>query len=262
MGRVDSVESVKRLQEDLQLLFKWSEEWLMLFNADKCGVMHIGHNNRGEEFRIGTAVLKVTKEEKDLGVIVSDDLKVSKQCNKAASSANRMLGMVKRNFICRDREVIIPLYKSIIRPHLDYCVQAWRPHLRKDILRLEKIQRRTTKMVAGFELLPYEERLRRLNLTKFETRMRRADLIEVFKIFRGLDRLEKERFFTLSATSTRGHSYKIFKKRVRLDVGKFSFKNRVCDDWNGLSEEIVSAGTLNTFKSKLDHHLRTEGGLL
>ena len=103
-----------------------------------------------------------------------------------ANEANKRLGMIHRNFKCKAKKVILPLYKSIVRPHLDYCVQAWRPHYRKDVNKLEKVQRRATKMVEGLEGYSYEDRLRILGLTTLETRFLRADLIEVFKILRGL----------------------------------------------------------------------------
>ena len=77
--------------------------------------------------------LGVQKSERDLGVIMQSDLKVDKQCSKAANEANKRLGMINRNFKCKAKKVILPLYKSIVRTHLDYCMQAWRPHYRKDI---------------------------------------------------------------------------------------------------------------------------------
>ena len=76
---------------------------------------------------------------------------VDMQSNKAASEANKRLGMIKRNFRFKSRSVMLPLYKSIMRPHLDYCVQAWRPHYRKEIDKLEKMQRKVTKIVKGLE---------------------------------------------------------------------------------------------------------------
>ena len=90
--------------------------------------------------------------------------------------------MIKKNFGCRSREVVVPLYKALVKPHLDYCMQAWRPHLRKDIDRLEKIQRRATKLVEGLTNCKYEDRLKELGLTTLETRMIRADMIEIYKI--------------------------------------------------------------------------------
>ena len=107
------------------------------------------------------------------------------------------------------------------------------PHLRKDIDKLEKVQRRATKMIEGLESLGYLERLRILNLTSLETRFLRADLIEVYKIFKGLDNFDPGKFFDVADGATRGHSLKLSKKRVRLDVGKYKFGNRVCDEWNG-----------------------------
>ena len=86
---------------------------------------------------------------------MQSDLKVDKQCSKAANEANKRLGMINRNFKCKAREVILPLYKSIVRPHLDYCGQAWRPHYRKDIDKLKKVQRRATRMVEGLGKYSY-----------------------------------------------------------------------------------------------------------
>ena len=77
--------------------------------------------------------------------------------------------MIKRGFKNKSKEIMLPLYKSMVRPHLDYCMQAWRPHLRKDVDKLEKVQRRATKMTEGLEFLGYLKRLRILNLIMLET---------------------------------------------------------------------------------------------
>ena len=91
----------------------------------------------------------------------------------------------------------------------------------------------------------------------------RADLIEVFKIVRGFENLDPDRFFQVVGDGARrGHSFKLFKKRYRLDVGKFKFASRVCDEWNRLGDGIVSAGTVNVFKTRLDHHLKNVRGYL
>ena len=126
---------------------------------------------------------------------MSSDLKVDKQCSKSANEANKRLGMINRNFKCKARKVILPLYKSIVRPHLDYCVPAWTPHYRKDIDKLEKVQRRATRMVESLEGYSYVDRLRILGLTTLETRFLWADLIEVFKILRRFENLDPDRFF-------------------------------------------------------------------
>ena len=223
-------------------------------------LMHFGFNNIGESMELGEKLLVSHTSERDLGVIVQSNLKVDMQCNKAAFEANRRLGMIKRNFGFKSRSVMLPLYKSIVRPHLDYCVQAWRPHYRKDIDKFKKVQR-ATKMVEGLEGYSYSDRLRILGLNTLETRFLRADLIEVFKIFKGFENVDPEKFFqVVGDDGRRGHVFKLFKKRCRLDVGGFTFENRVCEEWNGLDDDVVGVGSVNAFKRKLDHHLRNVKG--
>jgi len=93
--------------------------------------------------------LECVSEEKDLGVIISGDLKWEKECSEAVKKANRMLGMIKRIFIDRSKEIIISLYKSLVKPHLEYCCQIWSPYYKKDIKLIEGVQRRATKLVTG-----------------------------------------------------------------------------------------------------------------
>jgi hypothetical protein len=169
VGRVSSAHDVSMLRTDLHNLYSWSEDWLMLFNVDKCKVMHLGSNNPKCQYILGGQFLQEVTEEKDLGVIISNDLKVGSQCARATLTANRILGMISRTFTCKNRETILLLYKSLVRPHLEYCIQAWRPHLQKDINLLEKVQRRATRMIENFSKLSYQERLSRLKLTTLET---------------------------------------------------------------------------------------------
>ena len=111
---------------------------------------------------------------------------IIKPCCKAANEAIRKLGMIKSGFKNRLNDIMLPLYESMDRPNLDYCIQAWKPHLRKDVDKLEKVQRRAKKTIEGLEGLGYLERLSILYLTTLETRFLRADLIEVYRIFKGL----------------------------------------------------------------------------
>ena len=151
VAMVGSEEDRERLRQDLIELFKWSEDWQTLFNLDKCAVMHFKFTNEGMEVRLGNKVLRAQKSESDLRFIMQSDLKMDKQCSKAAVEANKRLGMINRDFKCKAKKVLLPLYKSIVRPNLDYCVQAWRPHYTgiKDIDKLEKVQRRATRMAEG-----------------------------------------------------------------------------------------------------------------
>ena len=104
--------------------------------------------------------------------------------------------MIRRNITYKEMSLIVPLYKAIVRPHLEYCIQAWSPYLRKDIDMLEKIQRRATKLIPGLRDLTYEERLKECGLTTLETRRSRGDQIEVFKILNGYENIDSNHFFS------------------------------------------------------------------
>ena len=201
-GSVATEEEVEKLQHDLNLLYEWSSEWNMLFNLSKCKVLHLGYNNKQTEYYMNGHKLEAVTSERDLGVIIDHTLKFSEQCVKAVNEANRTLGMIKRTFTNRSKSIIKALYTSIVRPKLEYCVQAWRPYLQKDIDQIENVQRRATKLIQGYSNKSYEERLKLLELTTLETRRTRGDLIEVFKIIKGIDRIESNIFFEKSTIST------------------------------------------------------------
>ena len=120
----------QKLQDDIDKLVKWSEKWQMLFNLGKCKCLHTGPGNTGMSYEMGGTILSKTGKEKDLGVTINVNMKVSEQCRIAASKGNQVLGMIMRNITYKEKCLIIPLYKAIVRPHLEYCIQAWNPYLR------------------------------------------------------------------------------------------------------------------------------------
>ena len=123
-------------------------------------------------YEMGGTILSKTVKEKYLGVSMNANMKVSEQCRIAASKGNQVLGMIRRNITYKEKGLIVPLYKAIVRPHMEYCIQAWSPYLRKDML--EKIQRRATKLIPGLRDLRYKERLKECGLTTLETRRLRG----------------------------------------------------------------------------------------
>lgn len=148
---------------------------------------------------------------------------------------------------------------QLVRPHLDYAVQFWSPYYRKDIESLEAVQRRMTKMIQGLRNLPYKERLSRLNLHSLERRRVRGDMIEVYKWVKGINKGNIDKVIDIrSQDRTRGNGYKLKKHRFRTDVGRYWFTNRVVNDWNGLSRDVVSAETIGTFKKRLDEYMDRE----
>jgi len=130
-------EAIENLRTDFCRLFAWFKEWQMLFNIDKCKVMHLSYNNPSVDYFMDAVHGQVVHEEKDLGVVVTDDLKWKHQCVAAVKQANKVLGMIKRSFTDRTKETIMALYKSVIRPHLEYCVPILSLYLIKDIKLVE-----------------------------------------------------------------------------------------------------------------------------
>jgi hypothetical protein len=242
------------LQHDLDNLHKWSQNWLMQFNVDKCSVIHLGHGNKKFTYKLGDHVLKSSEQERDLGVIVNSSGKVSEQCNVAVKNANSMLGIIRRHIKCKNKDILVRLYKSLVRPRLEFCVQAWCPYLRKDIDLMERVQHRATKMISGLKNLSYESRLEKTGLITLEKRRERGDLIEVFRLLKGFDNVDYQHFFQLvDGSRTRGHRFKIVKLRSRLDIRKNFFSQRVVNIWNNLPASVVEADSVNSFKNRLDH---------
>ena len=188
-------------------------------------------------------------------------MKVSEQYGIAALKGNQILGLIRRNITYKEKKLVIPLYKAIVRPHLEYCIQAWRLYYRKkDIDTLERIQRRATKMIPELRDLCYEERMIECGLTTPETKRLRGDQIEVFKILNGYENIDRTIFFSLKKESrTRGHEVKLVKDQCRLDIRKYSFSQRTINDWNKLSTGCITASSVNMFKNKVDTYLRRAG---
>jgi len=121
----------KKLQEDLNKLSEWTKKWQMSFNTKKCRVMHIERTNHRYKYSMEGQTLDTVDSEKDLGIMISSDLNSSNQCIQACRKASKMLGMIKRTIIYKKPEIMVTLYKTLVRPHLEYCVSAWSPHYNK-----------------------------------------------------------------------------------------------------------------------------------
>ena len=251
-GRVNSVHDRAMLQDDLNKLNEWSMKWLLQFNKEKCKVMHIGKSNPGFSYDLGGSTLQKTKREKDLGVLITDDLKSADQVASAAAAANSMIWRIRKTFTCLDEHTLPALYKALVRPRMEFAVQAWSPHLRKDINQLEKVQRRATKLIPSLASLPYEARLKKLNLTTLEDRRQRGDMIEAFKILKGIDKIQ-DKFLELDTDPrTRGHIFKLKKLRHNTQKRMMFFNSRIVNKWNELPDWVVQATTVTAFKNRYD----------
>ena len=149
---IEDDSSADILQRDIDSVTNWTKEWLMKLNSSKCKVMHFGNKNARSDYFIddlstGQRInLEDSECERDLGIFVSSDLKWNIHVSNIASKANKVLGMLVKNFTCRDVDLWKQLYISLVRPHLEFASSVWNPYRQGDISILEKVQRRASKI--------------------------------------------------------------------------------------------------------------------
>ncbi|PKU46997.1 hypothetical protein llap_2711 [Limosa lapponica baueri] len=252
-GLANAPEVCATIQRNLNRLESWAEKNLVRFNKGKCGVLHLGRKNPRNQYRLGVDLLQSTTEEKELEVLVDSKLSMSQQCSLLAKRANGILGCIGKSVASRSREVILPLYSALVRPQLEYCIQFWAPQFKRDRELLERVQRKTTKMIKGLEHLPYEERLKELGLFSLEKRRLRGDLIYVYKFLKGGLKDDGARIFSVvSSDRMRGNRQKLERRKFHSNMRKNFFTVRVTEPWNRLPREVVESPSLEIFKTCLD----------
>ena len=151
--------------------------------------------------------------------------------------------------------LVFPVWSPLVRPHLEYGNVVWGPFNKEDQLLVERVQRRATRLVPNIRHLPYEERLRKLQLPSLQYRRHRGDAIMMYMLLNGHLNLEKDEFVQLApTTSTRGHPLKLTKLRAQTRVRRNHWSTRVINDWNSLPDQVVLAPSVNVFKCRLDYH--------
>ncbi|KFQ82617.1 hypothetical protein N335_13616, partial [Phaethon lepturus] len=226
---------------------------IMRLNRAKCRGQHLGRCNPRYQYRLEDEGIENSPAKKDLWVLVDEKLDMSRQCALTAQKANCIVGCIQSSVASRSREVILPLYSALGRPHLESCVQLWSPQHRKDMDLLDRVQRRATKMTRGMEHLSCEDRLRELGLFSLEKRRLWGDFVAVFQRLKGAFKKDGDKPFSRACCDrTRGNGFKLKEGRLRLDIRKKFFTGRVVKHWPRLPREVVGAPSLETFQARLD----------
>ena len=259
----DNNENCQAIQKQIDELFKWSVDWQMLFNLDKCKIIHLGKDNLKFDYTLrGTPLIKADSE-KDLGVYLDNSLTPSKHIAEAVKKANKMLGQLLRTISYRDRVHFLKLYKQHVRCHLEYAVQAWNPWLKKDTDLMESVQKRAVRCIKGLHG-SYEEKLIQLNLPSLVERRKRGDMIQTYKIIHQIDKVDPKTWFQFRDNRpTRGNMQidngGIPRKKLSLnapwcqtDVRRNFYSNRVVRPWNELPEDVKNAKSVSSFKNTYD----------
>ena len=237
---------------------KWSNGGDLEFSLTKCHQLTLSlrktSSNRTYSLD-GTTPLTRVSSEKDLEIIIDTKLSFHEHISKKTKTANGILAIIKKCFLNINAEILKTLYKTLVRPHLEYANQSWKPYLKKHILMLESVQRRATRLVPGIGILSYEDRLKELNVPTLEYRRQRGRMIEVYKILNECyDRKATEGLFELNERETRGNPYQLTTKKPRLAIRKNVFAVAAVADWNSLPETVVRCDNVNAFKRSLDRH--------
>ena len=237
--------------------------WLLKFHPEKCKHVRIGKKSIEANYTLQGEEVPKTTTEKDIGVTIDERLDFEEHISIKVKKANSTFAIIRRSFNFLNEETFLPLYKSLVRTHLEYANTVWAPYKLKDIEKLENVQRRATKQIPGFNNLTYPERLKRLKLPTLAFRRIRGDMIEAYKFIHGIYDKNTKNIIKMWDSCTDRHSkrknrLKIYPQQCTTNQRKHSFAVRVAKIWNNLPHEVVNAKSVNAFKNKLDRFWKNQ----
>ena len=250
---ISTPDDSKLLQKDLLEVSRWSKEWLLNFNPQKCKILRFGGGPAPNYFleEGENELILGTTTEKDLGVLFRDDFSFKDHIIGKMNTAKRNLAIIKKNFKFIDPNTFLLLYKSLVRPHLEYASPIWNSIGKTVSDDIEKIQKFATKRVSGLRGFGYEERLNILHLDNLQERRVREDLILTFKICKYNPELMESIFCVNHRESHRGHLWSLNPERFKNKILKSFLNNRIGPIWNGLPSNLPHLESLNAVKSFL-----------
>ena len=226
-------------------------------------MLHIGYANSEKEYQLSDILLNKEHQIRDLGITISQDLKVATHCAIIRKKAYSRACLILRAMSTMDPKILIKAYTTYVRPLLEYATCVWNPHMIKDINLIENVQKYFTRSVfkrCFIKKTGYMKRLVKLNLETLEYRRLKFDLIMCFKIKRNLVNINMEELFGHQSVTTQDHfslrTYHPEKITVgrtpKHDIRRYFFSERIVLIWNELPDVVISAHNLATFKSRLN----------
>ena len=245
------------LQEDLNTLAKWEDQWRMKFHPSKCTKMTVTskRNPTKTEYNLHGHVLASVPSAKYLGITITDDLKWDTHIQNICDKANRTIGFLRRNLNIGAVSIKQQAYFTLVRPLIEYASTVWDPYTQANIQKLEMVQRRAARYVMNRQrnTSSVSDMLQRLNWRSLESRRKDARLCMMFKIDRRLVAISKEpRLQPARRKTTRLQHHRAFQIiTCRTDKRKMSFFPRTVKDWNALAPHIMDSETLEAFKASV-----------
>lgn len=262
--RIKNENDCKLLQEDLESFQNWCLHNNLVLNVDKCQQMSFTrrHNSIKFDYSINNIPLRQIELFNDLGVTFDSKMTFNRHIENICNKASSMLGFIKRWAKEFDNTLVtISLYKTLIRPHLEYGSQVWSPHYNIHIERVEKVQKRFVRFVLNYlnwsdprVLPPYSSRLKLINLESLEERRKNADIVFMHQLCSGsFDSPDLRKYFQINCNrhSSRSSSNFFYLPFSKNNYSLFSPINRMCSFSNS-----CDVFDINISKYKLKCNLR------
>jgi len=240
-----------QLQSHLDKICRWAHEWQLPISYTKCNVLEIGKPS-GAEYKMSSQTIVPVDNVVDLGVTIDNKLKFSDHINRIVCKAHKRANLIIRCFMSRDLSSLVRAFKVYVRPVVEYCSVVWNAHYMKDIVALERVQRRFTKRLPGMKAFTYHQRLVKLRLESLEFRRIRLDLVFAYKVIFNLVDVNRDEFFTVRINnSRRGHRYKLYVPYGKTTARYNYFSYRVSRIWNTLPLDDVDFQSVHRFRNSL-----------
>lgn len=249
------------MQKVIDAIYLWAEENGMKLHPDKSIVVHFGYKNECNKYTLDKNKIRSEECVKDLGIMISNDLKPNKHINNITHKANFLLGQFNRSFSCKDKDTVTKMFTTFVRPILEYSTAAWSPCAIGNTDKIEKIQRRATRMISGIGKKTYEERLEICKLESLQARRLRYDLIEAYKVISNQHPIPFDRLFLrkndIHDKNTRSQkNEEILAPKFRLQVREDFFSCRIVNDWNKLPLDVRNSESVEIFKKRYDDFVK------